>query len=210
LVIYLLRHGETKFNIEGRHQGWNDSALTEKGILHAHHLAEMLEGRDITCIFSSDLGRALKTATIIGDKIRCHISLNPEIREITWGILDGTTSEERKAKFADLLEARKKDKVNFRFSEGESYNDLANRVQPLIKSSKDKFPNQNIAMVGHEAVNRIILMLFLDSTFEEVFKTEQPNNIVYQIRLPEKEISHTKDYGESWLKGLHYRQKPSK
>src|SRR5437879_13343918 len=61
--ILLVRHGETVFNVEGRWQGQSDSPLTERGLAQARELARALAEVSIAAIYSSDLGRAIDTAT---------------------------------------------------------------------------------------------------------------------------------------------------
>ena len=63
--IILLRHGETVWNVEGRYQGHLDSPLTATGEAQAHALAERLAGQSFARLYSSDLGRAQRTAEFI-------------------------------------------------------------------------------------------------------------------------------------------------
>ena len=67
-TIYLVRHGQTNWNILGKTQGHGNSNLTEKGINQAKDLAESMIKYPIDYIYSSDLGRAVETAEIIANK----------------------------------------------------------------------------------------------------------------------------------------------
>ena len=67
--IYLVRHGETIWNTEGRIQGWKNSNLTEKGIEDAKALGKYLRDVDFQCAFTSPFQRAIDTTKfILGDK----------------------------------------------------------------------------------------------------------------------------------------------
>ena len=57
MKIYITRHGETKWNIQGRMQGWKNSDLTEKGIENAKKLGKSLKEINFDCIYSSPSGR---------------------------------------------------------------------------------------------------------------------------------------------------------
>ena len=68
-TIYIVRHGQTEWNILGKTQGHGDSNLTAKGREQAELLAESMTKYPIDYIYSSDLGRAYQTAEIIGNKL---------------------------------------------------------------------------------------------------------------------------------------------
>ena len=98
-MIYLVRHGQTDFNLERRHHGQIDSPLTELGREQARRAGEMLttliDPRD-GVIFSSPLGRALQTARIIADvaAIERSIIVDPDLMEIGMGSAEGMTQAE--------------------------------------------------------------------------------------------------------------------
>ena len=67
-MIYVVRHGQTDWNLEGRFQGRIDIPLNEKGKSQAKKTKEKLEGIKFDKVFSSPLKRALETAKIITDE----------------------------------------------------------------------------------------------------------------------------------------------
>ena len=80
--IYLVRHGETIWNTEGRIQGWKNSNLTEKGIEDAKALGKYLRDVDFQCAFTSPFQRAIDTTKfILGDK-NIVITSNDNFREL--------------------------------------------------------------------------------------------------------------------------------
>lgn len=84
--LWLIRHGETAWNAEGRFQGWTDVGLTERGRHHAHSHAARLEGRTFDGIWSSDLGRAVETARIV---VREEPVADRRLRELDFGAMEG-------------------------------------------------------------------------------------------------------------------------
>lgn len=65
-MLSLARHGETRFNVEGRFQGQNDVGLTDRGVLQAHTLARVAAERSFAGLYCSPLRRARQTADIVG------------------------------------------------------------------------------------------------------------------------------------------------
>lgn len=94
--IGIIRHGSTDWNKEGRAQGYSDIPLNKDGLSEAGKLAERLCEEEWDIIYSSNLSRARQTAEVIGNKIgNSKIHLEPRLREVGGGQIEGTTAEER-------------------------------------------------------------------------------------------------------------------
>ncbi len=87
--LYLVRHGQTEWNIEGRMQGQKDSSLTAVGISQAEAMGLRLKSVNFAAAFSSDLLRAYRTAQIIAKERRLAVIARRELRERSFGKLDG-------------------------------------------------------------------------------------------------------------------------
>jgi len=94
ITLYLIRHGETEFNREGRIQGHADSPLTSLGRRQAQAIAERLSTESFNAIYSSDLGRAYHTAEAIAAPHNLPINSTPLLRENAFGIIQGLTQAE--------------------------------------------------------------------------------------------------------------------
>jgi len=103
-ILFAVRHGETKWNIVEKQQGHLDSPLTDEGIKQAHYLADELTNRNIDVLYSSDLGRALRTAEIIAAKLSLDIHTDPRLRERNLGSMEGLTRKQFAEKFPDEAE----------------------------------------------------------------------------------------------------------
>ena len=77
-TIYIVRHGQTEWNLLGKTQGHGNSDLTPKGIEQAELLADSMTKYPIDYIYSSDLGRAYQTAEIIGNKLSIEVEKTEE------------------------------------------------------------------------------------------------------------------------------------
>jgi broad specificity phosphatase PhoE len=100
-TLYLIRHGETDWNMEGRWQGHADVPLNDIGRRQAQLLAQYLaaEGVRFDAIYSSDLARAYQTAWEVGAAVRVAVQLLPSLREIDLGNWSGLTYHEIKERY---------------------------------------------------------------------------------------------------------------
>lgn len=87
--FWYLRHGETDWNRRGLSQGSNDIPLNELGLAQAREAARRLRGRGITSIVASPLSRARVTAEIVGAALGVDVTIEPDLREVSWGIREG-------------------------------------------------------------------------------------------------------------------------
>jgi 2,3-bisphosphoglycerate-dependent phosphoglycerate mutase len=99
--ILLVRHGETLWNQQGRMQGQQDSPLTELGVRQARLLARRLKDVSFVALYSSDLGRAYRTAVSIADETGHEIVSDVRLRERNFGIFEGLTNAEIKQRYPD-------------------------------------------------------------------------------------------------------------
>jgi broad specificity phosphatase PhoE len=87
--FWYLRHGETDWNRQGLSQGNVDIPLNELGLAQAKEAAVRLRHRGITSIVASPLSRARVTAEIVGAALGVAVTIEPELREVSWGIREG-------------------------------------------------------------------------------------------------------------------------
>ncbi len=130
LELWLVRHGETTWNAEGRWQGQTDVPLSELGRAQAHRLARRLEGAHFDAVISSDLGRALETAQTVAARLEGSpkVLTDPRWREINVGAISGLSPLEAEQKGLGLR-VRPFDE---RFPDGESRADLAVRTNHAL------------------------------------------------------------------------------
>jgi len=166
--LFLLRHGETFHNLEERIGG--DSGLTDKGRAQAQALARHFRTLQLPYVFTSCKRRTLETARPITNmQDRCQIISLIEFDEIDAGQCDGMRYEEIREQLPDVDQARAADKYNYVYPGGEGYATLKERVDRGIKKALYLSGNSdNIMIVGHQAVNRMILSHFLYRRTEDV------------------------------------------
>ncbi len=94
MLLYLLRHGETDWNVEQRIQGVSDIALNEVGVAQAEALACALRGRPIARVYTSPLGRARQTAEVVARGVDAPLESEAGIAELDQGELEGLAFRE--------------------------------------------------------------------------------------------------------------------
>jgi broad specificity phosphatase PhoE len=87
--FWYLRHGETDWNRQGLSQGSNDIPLNELGLAQAKDAAVRLRNRGITSIVASPLSRARVTAEIVAKALGVGVTIEPDLREVSWGVHEG-------------------------------------------------------------------------------------------------------------------------
>jgi 2,3-bisphosphoglycerate-dependent phosphoglycerate mutase len=100
--LYLIRHAQTSWNLEGRAQGHTDIALDHHGEEQARRLALAFEGVELCQVLSSDLQRSSKTAEAIAEAAEARLELLPSLRERSFGEWEGLPYESVWAKMSAM------------------------------------------------------------------------------------------------------------
>lgn len=159
--LYLIRHGESEWNVLKRIQGNKDTNLTELGQSQASFLASRLVDENIDIIYSSDLTRAYETARAISDKINKPLIKDKLLREIQFGSWEGLTISEIKANFAQEYKTWLNEPGKFELKDGESLHDLKKRMKVFIIGVLNKNQDKNIAIVSHGATLKVLILELL-------------------------------------------------
>lgn len=144
--FWLIRHGETDWNIEKRFQGQTDIPLNANGRLQAYELAERLNGTHFDAIYSSDLGRARETAEIIAAQVQVPVQFDIRLREIRHGAWEGQTLDPDKSLEMRSLYA---DPLNAHAPGGETLAQVAARTAQALDEIASKFPDNHVLVVAH-------------------------------------------------------------
>jgi broad specificity phosphatase PhoE len=156
--IWLTRHGESEFNVEDRIGG--DSDLSPRGHEFARALAGFMQtrrGKEPLTVWTSRLKRTIQTAGYLPE----HPTNFRSLDEIDAGECDGMTYTEVRKRYPDQFEARAKDKLNYRYPRGESYNDVIMRLDPIIiEMERHEHP---ILIVSHQGVIRALYAYLMDT-----------------------------------------------
>lgn len=177
MKLYLVRHGETDWNIESKIQGQTDIELNERGRQQAEEFAARIAGGDyqVDSIYTSSKRRALETARIIGAALKIEPKVQPGLEEICLGKWEGYTWKQVKELFWDEYQLWRD---NRRYQEpplGESYQQLLDRLLPAVREITQK-EKGNVLVVTHSAVIMTLLSYIYDTPFEDMAKNYKTGN----------------------------------
>ena len=149
--LTVIRHGETEWNVAGRYQGQSDSPLTANGRKQARALASVLSS-DYDRLITSDSGRALETARILGAAVGLVPDENPSLRECRFGDFEGRTRGEIGRKWPGELARLKSSDPDFRPPGGETRRELYERTVNAFRELAAGSRGRRVLVVTHGMV----------------------------------------------------------
>ncbi|XP_051664551.1 6-phosphofructo-2-kinase/fructose-2,6-bisphosphatase 2 isoform X5 [Manacus candei] len=160
-TIYLCRHGESEYNLVGKIGG--DSGLSPRGKQFSQALKKFIEEQEIVDlkVWTSQLKRTIQTAESLGVLYEQWKILN----EIDAGVCEEMTYAEIEAKYPEEFAMRDQEKYLYRYPGGESYQDLVQRLEPVIMELERQ---GNVLVISHQAVMRCLVAYFLDKSADEL------------------------------------------
>ena len=179
-VVYLARHGQTQWNLEGRRQGRLDSPLTTQGLLQVRRNAELIGGERVDAIFASPLGRARTSADVFAGALGLSVTVVDDLSEVDHGEWSGLTAAEIEAAWPGEAGVREHDKYFYRFPGGESYADADARARRALVSIA-RTGTRRPLLVAHEMVGRMLLRHLGGLGREDALSSSQPSEVVYRV-----------------------------
>ena len=147
--LFLVRHGQSAGNAEGRFGGHGPTPLSPLGEEQAQKTARVLAREGVTAIYSSDLPRAVQTATPLAELLEIPVIHTRAFRERHVGVLEGLTFDESKAEHPRDYYALVNRNIHHVITEGESYRDLLRRVTTELKAILRENAGGKIAIYSH-------------------------------------------------------------
>uniref|UniRef100_A0A4W5PPH1 6-phosphofructo-2-kinase/fructose-2,6-biphosphatase 4a n=1 Tax=Hucho hucho TaxID=62062 RepID=A0A4W5PPH1_9TELE len=172
--IYLCRHGESDLNVKGCIGG--DSGLSPRGKEFAKYLRQFIQSQEISDlkVWTSQMKRTIQTAEAVSVPYEQWKALN----EIDAGVCEEMMYEEIQQHYPLEFAMRDQDKYRYRYPKGESYEDLVQRLEPVIMELERQ---ENVLVICHQAVMRCLLAYFLDKTAEELPYLKCPLHTVLKL-----------------------------
>ncbi|MDR2336429.1 MAG: histidine phosphatase family protein [Burkholderiaceae bacterium] len=181
LDIYVVRHGQTAWNLEKKLQGSTDNVLNETGTRQAQELGQKLAGVKFDHIYSSGLQRAKDTAAAFAGST--PVTPMKELNERSFGKFEGIYEDERDAAmFAEF--GKRVTVLDDDLEGGESLQSQAHRVKNAVAAIRQQHKQGTVAIVAHGGVNPLVLSALLDIPVPEaVARIKQGNDEVYLVRV---------------------------
>lgn len=161
--LYLIRHGRQNSPLCNV-----DVPLDSAGVRQAILVAERLKNYNIQALYSSYLIRAKQTAEIINEQLKLEHQIEEDLREISFGALEGLTDVEIKERFGDFIQERRRARKDIPCPDGETGEQVYNRAFPvleqIVKAAIDR-NIENVAIVTHGGVIRSLVAGVLGADF---------------------------------------------
>lgn len=161
-TFYLMRHGQTEWNVQRRVQGHTDTPLTAEGLEQARERAQSLRGVHFDAVFSSDLLRAKRTAEIVIADHNLLVTTNKLLREQFFGSYEGAYVEEFREELRRMIEVRKtlslQENLDLDIGGGaETHMQVTTRLITFLREASAAYPGKTVLIVSHGSVIKSFL-----------------------------------------------------
>ena len=193
-ILYLIRHAATPSNeyepyiIQG---SGIDQSLSEKGTQQANALGKFFQQIKLDSIYSSPLKRAYETACAVREyqESPCEYAALDLLMEVNVGDWEGLTWSDIELKFPQEYQNFIKNPWATPYLNGESYQQVFERVQPVFRELLTKHQGQVIAVIGHNVINRAWLSQILEFDLQKIREIPQSNTGVNVLEAGSDGIS---------------------
>ncbi|AFV12806.1 phosphoglycerate mutase [Thermacetogenium phaeum DSM 12270] len=179
--LFLVRHGETKWNREEVFRGRIDVELSERGIEQARLTARALAGVQLAAVYAGPLSRARETARIIAGPHGLPVVIVEGLNDLDYGSWQGLSHQEVRECYPDVYWQWVSRPHAVRFEGGESLDDARRRAVAALEEIAARHRGQNVVAVSHRVINKILLLAFLgldNSHFWEIKQDTCAVNII--------------------------------
>jgi broad specificity phosphatase PhoE len=175
-LVYVIRHGQTEWNAEGRWQGQLDIPLSEEGRAQTRALAKQLAHKNLAAVYASDLLRAAETGRIIADAAGTPLYLDARLRELHLGVFQGLTHAQIRERYPDDDEQMRLNYMSHVVPNGESRRTMQVRMAAAWDEIVARIGDKPVAVVSHGGAIRILLLHLIDPADHPAVMTLQISN----------------------------------
>ena len=186
--LFLVRHGETNWNREGRIQGQQDTPLNLRGLEQARRVAERLRGHPFALVVSSPLSRALQTARAIHGASDSPVPLQVDegLTEIHHGDWEGRLAQEVRATWPSLLDRwhERPEEVRMPGPGGETLEEVRDRAVAAAERLAATCPVEgDLCLASHDAVLKVLLCHWMGAPLGSFWRFVIPNGGLNLVEL---------------------------
>ena len=187
-TIYIVRHGQTEWNLEGRMQGRLDSPLTQQGREQANANGALLKSLGgVEQMWVSPSGRTTETAFLINSHTQANLEFADELMERDCGAWSGLTIDQIEEHHPAAWAQRAEDPYWHQPPDGENLHDMRLRAEGFLEELFAA-PMSQLALITHGVMSKVILKFFLDLTEIETTRLRHPNDLVYRLTFTAEDI----------------------
>ena len=156
--VVIIRHGQSQGNAEGRFGGHTDTPLSPRGRRQAKATARALASEKFNAIYSSDLPRAIETATPLAELTGARLETTEALRERSVGVMEGLTFEEAAELHPEQYQALLRRDFEHVLLGGESYRQTLDRAQRKLDEAIEQHKGGRIALFAHTGTICILIL----------------------------------------------------
>ena len=156
--VVIIRHGQSQGNAEGRFGGHTDTPLSPLGRRQAEATARALASENFAAIYSSDLPRAIETATPLARLTRATLETTEALRERSVGVMEGLTFEEAAEQHPEQYQALLRRDFEHVLLGGESYRQTLDRASRKLDEAIEQHKGGRIAIFAHTGTICILIL----------------------------------------------------
>ena len=156
--VVIIRHGQSQGNAEGRFGGHTDTPLSPRGRRQAEATARVLASEKFDAIYSSDLPRAIETATPLARLTGAPLETTEALRERSVGVMEGLTFEEAAELHPEQYQALLRRDFEHVLLGGESYRQTLDRASRQLDEAIEKHKGGRIALFAHTGTICILIL----------------------------------------------------
>lgn len=171
--IWLIRHGEPCESSRGRCYGKLDVGLSARGRDQIAAVANFLRGELLDVIYSSPRTRTAESARILAGGRNCEVKIEDRLCEIDFGDFEGRSYDELSASHPEIYRQWMETPTEIQFPNGESFEQMRRRVLAAFDGIREQHRGENVALVTHGGVNRMILAYALGIPHVNIFRISQ-------------------------------------
>jgi len=188
-IIYLIRHGETAWNAEGRFQGQRNISLNATGHAQAAATSAALSHLPFTAIYTSDLARSAETAACLATPHGLSPIPDIRLREACFGAWEGLTLTEIGARWPLLLATWQANAHTTRPPGGETLAEVQQRVAAALGDCVARHPDATIALIGHGGTVRAVVATVLGADLSIFRRLRLDNCSISIVQMsPERSV----------------------
>ncbi len=187
-TLYIVRHGETQWNVDKRFQGQLDSPLTTLGREQiAAHGERLKSFGGVDQLYVSPAGRTQESANLLNSFVQAQMTTVDALIEASCGEWEGMSYAEIQAEYPEEWSKRQQDSFSHRPPGGENIPDLVERVRPFLE---DLYADsaRSIALVTHGLMSRAVLHFLLELGSVETSRVRHPNDLFYEIAFSATDV----------------------
>lgn len=162
MQVYVIRHAEKEagehYNPYLRHR---DEPITPRGRAAAEKLSAYFSDKDIAAIYVSGYRRTSETIAPLAARLGLTPVIDERLNEIDNGVIEGLSDAEVQERYPDVWRAYRRRSADFRFPEGETGEEVRQRIASFLDEKRRQHPDETIILVAHDGLIRLLACYIL-------------------------------------------------